>query len=89
MPGISGLEYITGANTPIVPMNSGSPQSVAMAVCPAGKKVIGGGYVLSGGFGATIMRNGPLPDSNAWAVYIQSMNAAGDYEAYAVCAIVP
>lgn len=42
-PGMSGLQYVTGTPT-VIPKNT---SMIAVAMCPAGKSVIGGGYSTS------------------------------------------
>ena len=54
----------------------------AVATCPAGSHVTGGGYDFSGGV-ATITYNAPL-GPNAWRVYIYS-HEPGSITSYALC----
>lgn len=87
--GVLGLEYVIGPDTTIVPAISGQPQATALAYCPTGKKVIGGGYSVDNGPGPMIMQNNPAVGGGAWIAYVQSMTTSGVYRAYAICAIAP
>lgn len=56
----------------------------AVATCPAGSKVTGGGYTLTGGVVApTVAYNAPF-GPNAWRVYGYSHDS-GSITAYALC----
>ena len=61
---------------------------IGTATCPAGKKVIGGGY-------AVVPQRGKLVDSrpegqNGWYIYVQGLGASSpDITTYAICAPWP
>jgi hypothetical protein len=79
--GISGLEYV---DEPTHDVAAG--QAVTwMATCPAGKKVIGGGY---SGDGLEVQRSYPFSDTQ-WAVRVVNLQAGTNFlKVWAVCANV-
>jgi hypothetical protein len=95
IPGISGLQYITG---PFVHIGKSSTDT-ATASCPAGKKVIGGGYTTTvpnpssaSPSALQIFSSGPSGTS-AWSVSATNTSSgAGNLglrlTAYAICAVV-
>jgi hypothetical protein len=85
-PGVSGLEVVYAAS-------ASGPGAVkdAEAQCPAGKKVTGGGTVLTAGSKATVTASAPgaVPNPTSWyAEARQYAPADVDWTlfAYAVCA---
>jgi Collagen triple helix repeat (20 copies) len=78
--GLSGYEVITG---PMGHVTNG--KALAAADCPAGKKVIGGGF---SGVGAEIIASGAKPDGSGWTVYANTNAAFTSIVAQAVCAYV-
>jgi hypothetical protein len=88
--GVSGWERVVGA---VSVTNAASPKT-AVANCPAGKNVIGGGYTLTAANGAaklSVTSNWPS-DSDSWSVTASEDTAllkaaAGDWsvQAYAIC----
>ncbi|MFK0252141.1 hypothetical protein [Streptomyces sp. NPDC090445] len=80
---ISGYEVVSQTNLLV---DAGSPAQTIVP-CPAGKKVLGGGF-----FGNTgdiqIVRSFPqAPDNTAWVVFvINNGQVTGSYDAYAICA---
>jgi hypothetical protein len=89
-PGISGLETVYSAN---VTVPAGSSES-AKVICPAGKKVIGGGFAsanvdISSSY-AVADSDLPAVGDRGWYVSAHNRNLIGDYwvRAHAVCAYV-
>ena len=87
-PGVSGLEvvYVASASGP------GSVKD-AEAQCPAGKKVTGGGAVVTAGSKATVTASAPgaVPNPTSWYVEARQYEPSdSDWTlfAYAVCATV-
>jgi hypothetical protein len=79
-PGVSGVEYIQAASPSIAP---GSFDS-AMAICPAGKKAIGGGGITEDD--TPIVESFPN-NGNAWVVRVRNDAATPVIlVTYAVCA---
>jgi hypothetical protein len=86
--GVSGLQRVDLASS----TNSASSKT-AVAACPSGKKVIGGGArVIGNGAGAvSIVDNFPDSDSvhwNARAVEVVATVLTWQLQAYALCAVV-
>ena len=94
--GLSGLEYVTGAPVTIGSQTTGT----AIAVCPAGKRPIAGGYTtevpagsMSGTFNMQVFSSTPV-GSASWS--ISGFNADNGksgkkdlaLKAYAICAVV-
>ena len=77
--GVTGYEKINNRGT--LPRNG---SVVVIATCPAGKQVIGGGYVSPSVGDATELS---IRDSNdAWRVAFKSNGGSGDASVYAICA---
>jgi hypothetical protein len=81
------VTYVFGSVVTVAPGTS----DVSTALCPAGSKVIGGGFYsdawLDGGLYVT--DQGPLTDGTGWSIdFYNSVNALGNafIQAYAVCA---
>jgi len=55
------------------------------AMCPSGKRVVGGGYTAHGGVGLDV--NGPIADGTGWKVLAFNGNvlAAITVQVHAVC----
>lgn len=77
-PGLSGVEIVTGGD---------GYTSSAQAVCPAGKRAIGGGAVSGGVSPVYLTRSFPAPDGASWLAGSAGASPSG-VTAYAVCAIV-
>ena len=73
--GVSGYEITTGSNT-----------GVAKALCPAGKRAVGGGGFVS--FGA-IQRSFPMDGPAEYGWLLDSTESASNVTAYAVCVTAP
>jgi hypothetical protein len=82
---IRGLQYVQ-ANVDVY-VQPGSYIEVS-ALCPAGKKALGGGYVNIDGADIIVTRSVPGPDLNGWTVVFRNVGTqpqpAGS--AYVVCA---
>ena len=76
--GVRGSEIVSSRGT--LPRNG---SVVVIATCPAGKRVIGGGYVAPN-IGATTDLSIPGGNS-AWRVGFKSNGGSGDASVYAVC----
>jgi len=72
--GVSGWERIVGAST---------ATNTASADCSTGKKVVGGGYVISGDDNADVLSNWPS-DQDTWTVTAKHKGSAS-LQAYAIC----
>lgn len=81
----SKVQYVTGPKMNVVP-NGGTNTSVAF--CPAGTKVIGGGYFFGyANGGLTVEMSSPLNDGSGWiSGFGNNGTIAGEATAYAVCA---
>jgi hypothetical protein len=76
--GVRGSEIVNSRGT--LPRNG---SVVVIATCPAGKRVIGGGYVAPSVGDATDLS---IPGGNsAWQVGFKSNGGSGDASVYAVC----
>lgn len=84
-PGISGWEQVTSA---AVMLPAGSTRS-AVARCPVGKQVFGGGFT-SPGAGATVVESHPAPvvaGAAGWVVWARNPSGPDStLTAYALCA---
>jgi hypothetical protein len=76
--GVRGSEIVNSRGT--LPLNG---SVVVIATCPAGKRVIGGGYVAPS-VGATADLSTPGSNS-AWRVGFKSNGGSGDASVYAIC----
>jgi hypothetical protein len=87
--GVSGWERVQ--NDTFVPSGSNQPYSVS-AVCPPGKRVLGGGYSVGNNEASDeVLFNGPLSISsgNTWLVIAQQdEDRSFTLAAYAICANV-
>lgn len=91
---MSGVQLVTGpASDP--PLSRGGLQSKSVAMCPTGKKAIGGGYQIDSGpyaaDGIVVVTNGPTADGAGWqfvAVQFRRDLAQDGYQffAKAICA---
>ena len=80
--GISGLEIVVGPASLLPPGEFGG----AKAVCPAGKKVLGGGGGSEGDFG--LSNSGPGTPTQ-WGVNARNTTqSTAELYAYAICAVV-
>lgn len=81
-PGVSGYEIVTQDVT-------GPGGTIAEASCPAGKKVLSGGWERVSGLVPGIGQNGPKPDGTGWTMEIQlGLPGNTTIRAYAICAAV-
>ena len=82
--GVSGLEVVTAASA-----SGPGVTKDAEAVCPSGKKVSGGGALVTGGSNAAVTSSTPGAVSNPTSWYVQARQfiPSGDWTvyAYAVC----
>ena len=76
--GVRGSEIVNSRGT--LPRNG---SVVVIATCPAGKRMIGGGYVAPS-VGATTDLS-ILGDNSAWRVGFKSNGGSGEASVYAVC----
>jgi len=94
-PGVSGLQYVTGPSLTLLKQTTGT----FTATCPAGLKVLSGGFSTTvpagstaGAFDIRIFVS-TFSGNNAWTVTAKNgasgNNASLVLTAYAVCAIVP
>jgi len=90
-PGVSGWEYVTSA---AVSLPTGGTKS-AVARCPAGKQILGGGFT-SPGAGATVVEShavfGPVAGDSrttpGWIVWARNPSGPDStLTAYAICAV--
>jgi hypothetical protein len=92
-PGFSGHQPVTGDNVAQT-VNPGT-SAWYVAVCPAGKRALGGGYEFLGGSGAQLTAIASHPsDASATGWRVQVRNNTGapvttTIRVHAVCAIVP
>jgi hypothetical protein len=77
--GVSGYEIINNLGT--LPLNG---TVAVIAACSAGKRVIGGGYVVPA-VGDLVSLSRP-EGNNAWRVDFKSNGGSGDASVYAICA---
>jgi hypothetical protein len=63
--------------------NNGTSPKTAVANCSAGKKVVGGGWAITGGFFSAAVSDLPS-DDDTWSV---TATSGGDWSlrAYAIC----
>ncbi|MCK9249249.1 MAG: collagen-like protein [Solirubrobacteraceae bacterium] len=79
--GVSGYQLVTG---PVVNVAAaGSAQ--ATAVCPAGKRVLGGGYTTSSSTGVTMNRSSPSSATTWYVRVTNTTGAAKTINAQAIC----
>ncbi|MFJ6370098.1 hypothetical protein ACIQK5_18215 [Streptomyces virginiae] len=82
--GVSGYEIVRQEGVPVDP--NGFEQVVV--TCPAGKKVLGGGFVGNGAKLLTI-RSFPGAGGTSWIVTVQNTDTVPlGYSGYAICANV-
>ena len=85
VPGLSGYERVEGATVTVAP----NTLQVATAVCPTGKKVLGGGYIFPGGAFSMELTSSRPDSDDTWAVFAQSeVSSNVTMKAFAVCAFV-
>jgi hypothetical protein len=87
-PGVSGLERVDASTS-----SSSANSKSAVATCPSGKRVIGGGAQAMGTGAGKVSINQNFPDSagnkwNAQAVEVVSTGQSWQLQAYALCASV-
>ena len=87
-PGISGLARIEAVSA-----TDSSTAKSAVATCPAGKRIVGGGAYLSQAAtgGPALITSRPTPDLTAWSAVAVETSAWGlgwRIESYALCATV-
>ena len=90
VPGTAGVAGASGVSGLELAQGSASGTSTAVASCPAGKKVVSGGF-FEGGVSPTpaIARSAPAPDLGSWDVNATSGGGASNVvTAYAICAVV-
>lgn len=84
-PGLSGLEEVVGSAQIGAGLNGG-----AMAICPAGKQAVGGGFTINLGYlEINESRSVKAGSVSVWRVYAKNTGAGvGLVNAYAYCAFV-
>lgn len=83
-PGVSGYEIVTSDPIP-APNNT---TSIGSMNCSAGKTVLGGGVVVSGGTGQTVNDSYP-PNTTSWHADVNNVTgAAQTFKVYAICGVV-
>jgi hypothetical protein len=83
-PGVSGYQIVVSPET-----ISDSNRHTVVATCPAGKKVLGGGYINANSHGLDVISNGPDWQGSLWAVEVQKTVAIDiTVHVYAICASV-
>jgi hypothetical protein len=87
-PGLSGREVVSTQTS----LDSSNSRQLAVA-CPSGKKVIGGGYRVTGPAdqAVTVTDSYPNGDTQWAAAAIENNSTVGNWRliAYAICAVVP
>jgi hypothetical protein len=89
-PGVSGSERVAARVT----INPGARSEVT-ATCPAGKKVLGGGFIVQTPIDVQVFYSAPSVGGNfvdnAWAVFARNRGTVGPRQvtAIAICASVP
>ncbi|GGO82496.1 hypothetical protein [Wenjunlia tyrosinilytica] len=82
--GIAGYEIVTQEGT--VPANG---TTTVTANCPAGKRVLGGGYSFPlTPVNATVVTDAPDADGDSWRVTVVNTTPALAINVYAICATV-
>lgn len=76
------VQYIAG---PYVSVLDGQAENLSVT-CPAGTKVLGGGYQFGTVFVPNVAESRPLPDGSGWTVLVLSEFGNGSMRAIAVCA---
>lgn len=79
----AAIQYVDG---PVATVVDPVPGGTSIAVCPQGKKVLGGGWMIDQAFLIAVRWSRPLPDGTGWEVFAQSDYANGSFHAVAVCA---
>jgi hypothetical protein len=80
---LNKISRVVGAETAVPPGQLGS----AVVTCPAGHKVVGGGFATAG-FDQTIFASAPSIDGTSWVVLLDNFNATVTTltgAAYALC----
>jgi len=87
--GPAGLTSYTGAQSSTVNNPSGA-QDVAIANCPAGENVLGGGgFGSATGTGQSITTSEPANNDSGWLVAMSNTSGSNaNFVAYAICASV-
>jgi hypothetical protein len=84
-PGTSGYEVVSG---PDLAVNAGASAAQTVS-CPAGKKVVGGGYEVGSSLGVTLNRSSPSNAGGSWYVRITNTTGANKtFNGQAVCMTV-
>jgi hypothetical protein len=81
------LEHVHSPDVTVSPQRSGN----AVATCPAGKQVIGGGFALSGAVVSTqTLGSTPLTNPDRWSAFVRNEAGSGGADirvkAIAICA---
>lgn len=77
--GVANYQLVEGASTPV----GAHQQATAIAYCPAGKWIVGGGHYSSWRFQRM---TDSYPDGQAWRVYVQNdLDFGIDFIARAIC----
>ncbi len=64
-------------------------EALVVAVCPSGKKVLGGGFARYSELDIQITQSQPSTDNQAWRVYARNDGGVtGNVDVYAICASV-
>jgi len=71
----------------VIGSGTGAGLHTAIAACPAGKLVMGGGFDFSPSSSLMVASSHPLLDGTGWRVDLQrNNNAATPFTVYAICA---
>jgi hypothetical protein len=86
----SKVSYTSSGDVAVAPDPGGTTVGTATAVCPAGTKVVGGGFVIGQGNdgGAEVFGSGPNSDGSAWlaSIHNDSPSVTAHISAFADCA---
>jgi len=85
-PSVPGLQIVHGATVTL----AGSAAADAVATCPAGKRLTGGGYITTDGVPfIDVFRSWPFSSTQWKASGKNTTTTPHDFSAYAICATAP
>ena len=85
-PGIPGWVRVFSSLTHTIPAWG---RANTVVTCPAGKKVLGGGFVIAGGSGTEVVASLPSSDGTSWTVQVLNWSSGSktlSVDAHAICA---